>query len=598
MLQRFPTLVAVALLAGTATLAGAEMRFLGAIAGQVKAPNGGGQMGATVILLNHNERPIQKALSDAEGRFRFESLLPDYYSVRVSQATFVTAARDRILVKAGLESFLTIQMAAFLSTIELVYQSPGQSGLLADDWKWVLRSSSATRPVLRFGPNFDPSLPGTPRSSSLFSATRGVVRVSAGDSGGSSHIGNEPDLGTAFALATSVYGANELSFSGNLGYASSVNAPAAGFRTRFSRNSEGAGFAPDVELTVRQLAVRTRAGHALLGSPGSVQAMPTLRTMSAKVQERVRLTDDISVDYGLNLESVVFIERLNYLSPFARLSYDLGRAGIVEIGYSSGLPPVDLLTSSGSPDLAMQQNLTGLALFPRVSLRNGRARVQRSNNLEVGYTKSHGSRSYSVAVYEDRITDLALTVAAPAGLFESDELLPDIASNSSIFNLGGLRSRGFMTGLTQSFWDHWSAGVAYGMGGALTLASAASPVEEAADLRSAFRARTQQWAAARINGVLPGAGTRFTAAYVWTPVNSLLPAHAYLTQRLQPQAGLNMQVRQPLPGLGLVPGRWEMTAELRNLLSQGYVPVTSVDGRQIVLIQFPKTVRGGLNFIF
>jgi hypothetical protein len=598
MLQRFPTLVAVALFAGTATVAGAEMRFLGAIAGQVKAPNGGGQMGASVLLLNHYERPIQKAITDAEGRFRFESLLPDYYSVRVSQATFVTAARDRILVKAGLESFLTIQMAAFLSTIELVYQSPGQSGLLADDWKWVLRSSSATRPVLRFGPNLDPSLPGSTRSSNLFSATRGVVRVSAGDSGGSSYLGNEPDLGTAFALATSVYGANELSFSGNFGYASSVNAPAAGFRTRFSRTGESAGLAPNVELTVRQLAVRARVGQALLGGPGNMQAMPTLRTMSAKVEERVKLTDDISLDYGLNLESVVFIERLNYLSPFARLSYDLGRAGMVEVGYSSGLPPLDLLTSSGGPDLTMQQTLSGLAVFPRVSLRNGRARVQRSNNLEVGYTKSHGSRIYSVAVYEDRITDFALTVAAPAGLFDGDDLLPDIASNSSIFNLGGLRSRGFMTGLTQNFWNNWSAGVAYGMGGALTLMPGGSAVEEAADLRTALRSQRQQWVAARINGVIPGAGTRFTTAYVWTPVNSLLPAHAYLTQRLQPQAGLNMQVRQPLPGIGLVPGRWEMTAELRNLLSQGYVPLAALDGRQIVLIQFPKTVRGGLSFIF
>lgn len=598
MLQRFRTLVAVALLAGTATVAGAELRFLGAIAGLVKTPNGGSQMGATVLLLNRNERPIQKASTDADGRFRFDSLIPDYYSVRVSQATFVTAARDRILVKAGLESFLTIQMAAFLSSIELVYQSPGQSGLLADDWKWVLRSSSATRPVLRYMPGLDPIATGAPaRSSSIFSATRGVLRVSAGDSGGSSYLGNEPDLGTAFALATSVYGANEFSVSGNLGYASSVNAPAAGFRTRYSRTPGSGGLAPDVELTVRQLAIRTRAGQGLVGSPGGFQDIPTLRTMTAKVQEHVQLTDQVTLDYGLTMESVVFIDRLNYLSPFARVGYDMGAAGTVEFGYSSGLPPAEQLLSSGSPDLALQQGLSGLAMFPRVSLRNGRARVQRANNVEVGYTKTLGSRAYNIAIYEDHISDLALPVAAPSGLFQSSDLLPDIASNSSIFNLGSVHSRGLMAAVSQGLWQNWAAGVAYGVGGALTV-NPSSAIEDANSLRAAMLLQSRHWASARINGVIPGSGTRFTTTYIWTPSGALMPAHAYLTQRFQPQVGLNVLLRQPLPTLGLVPGRLEMNAELRNLLSQGYLPVSALDGRQVVLIQFPKTVRGGLSFIF
>ena len=47
-----------------------------------------------------------------------------------------------------------------------------------------------------------------------------------------------------------------------------------------------------------------------------------------------------------------------------------------------------------------------------------------------------------------------------------------------------------------------------------------------------------------------------------------------------------------------MPGRIEMTAELRNLLAQGYLPLPSSDGSTLFLVQFPRTIRGGLSFIF
>ncbi|MBI5083790.1 MAG: carboxypeptidase regulatory-like domain-containing protein, partial [Acidobacteria bacterium] len=186
------------------------------------------------------------------GRFRFDSLSPDNYSVRVSLASFVPAMRTNIPVRAGLESILNIQLANLFSSIELVYASPVQTGLLSDDWKWALRSSTATRPVLRLrdqqwgGPKTSSSA-----SPSLFGPANGVVRVSAGDQGLSTALGSEPDLGTAFALATTLFGSREIAVSGNVGYASSSGVPTAGFRTRYSGGQEGLA-TPDVELTVRQ----------------------------------------------------------------------------------------------------------------------------------------------------------------------------------------------------------------------------------------------------------------------------------------------------------------------------------------------------------
>jgi hypothetical protein len=65
-----------------------------------------------------------------------------------------------------------------------------------------------------------------------------------------------------------------------------------------------------------------------------------------------------------------------------------------------------------------------------------------------------------------------------------------------------------------------------------------------------------------------------------------------MTQKVNQDVGVNFYVRQPLPNI--LPWRMELTAELRNLLAQGYLPM----GGHSVLTAAPRAVRGGLNFIF
>jgi hypothetical protein len=75
-----------------------------------------------------------------------------------------------------------------------------------------------------------------------------------------------------------------------------------------------------------------------------------------------------------------------------------------------------------------------------------------------------------------------------------------------------------------------------------------------------------------------------------------MPAHLFVTQNINQDIGLNVYVRQPLPISGL-PWRLEATAELRNLLAQGYLTLGG-SGACSVLTNSPRAVRGGLNFIF
>jgi hypothetical protein len=50
--------------------------------------------------------------------------------------------------------------------------------------------------------------------------------------------------------------------------------------------------------------------------------------------------------------------------------------------------------------------------------------------------------------------------------------------------------------------------------------------------------------------------------------------------------------------MGSLPGRLEATAEVRNLLAQGYLTIANADGRSLLLVHSPRSMRGGFSFIF
>jgi hypothetical protein len=574
--------------------AASPVKLAGALAGSVRDTTGIPQMGAMVHLYNRADRLIDKTLTNSRGEFGFESLFPDFYSVRVTLTSFVPAMKRNISVQPGIRSVLAINMASIISSVELIYSAPNSGTLMSDDWKWVLRGSMGTRPVLRMLPGIDISDPtAKPHSvAAMFSDTRGLVKVSSGEiTSPFAASGSQPDLGTTFALATSLFGQNQVQLSGNFGYGTKSDLPAAGFRTTFSRP----GLGPDLKLTVQQVGLPFR-GSALMGGQ-QIGNAPALRTMSIVAMERTSIGDGIEIDYGVSLDSVAYFDRLNYLSPFGRLRYTLGDAGTLEFGYSSGAPPVDLLNAGRDTD-TLSADVAALSVLPRVSVRDGRAYVQRSQNMEIGYRVRLGSRTYSAAVYHEFVSNAALTMSAPDDLGFSDDLLPELSSNSSVFNIGNYSRRGYTATVTQHFGENYTATVAYGNGGVLTTTGETLANNDPGELRRMITLAQRNWARGSVSGIAPVMGTRFSASYEWSDSQSLTPGHVYLTQRIYPETGLNVRVRQPLPGWGGLPGRLEASAELRNLLAQGYLPISASEGRRLVLAHFPRAVRGGLSFIF
>jgi outer membrane receptor protein involved in Fe transport len=319
--------------------------------------------------------------------------------------------------------------------------------------------------------------------------------------------------------------------------------------------------------------------------------------MSAAFDDRLQVSDIATLQYGFTMDSVTFLNHLNYFSPYARLSVQAGEGARVDLTYSSGNARPDLAGDVHNSDL--QRDLSTLGLFPRVSLRGARPKVQRGEEYEIGYTRKSGSRSYSISAYHESITNAALSMYAPAGLFAEGDILPDLFSGNSIFNAGNLESYGYQASVTQNFGELFSATLVYGSMGALTVDRHELVSDNPDELRSMIRAGRKHAATLRVAATVPGSGTHMIASYQFTADHQwAMPGNMYSTQSIRPIPGLNVYIRQPLPRLPILPWRMEATADLRNLLAEGYLPLTMADGQQAVLVQTPRSVRGGLSFIF
>jgi len=508
-------------------------------------------------------------------------------------ASFAPAERRNISVLPNSESRLEISLATVLSTVTLAPPSQARGTLMTDDWKWVLRSSQATRPVLRFLPEVASTASRSLASS--FSNTTGILKLSAGD-GQSFAQGAQEDLGTAFALATSFAGSGRVEMSGNLGYAgNNIATPGAGFRTSYSRSSTD-GSNPEVVVTLHQLYMAPRGASGItVGTDGA----PPLRTMSVALLDSIEVADNVRLDYGFDYESVSYLDHLNYVSPFVRATFDSGSRGRVRVAYSSGAPPAELLARDEAKSGSLDQDLAALAMVPRVSLSESHAVVQRTQDFEIGYERVEGARTWTAGAYREVVSNAAFMLSSPQAGMPAGDLMPDLNSNSSILNFGSYQRTGFDAAVKQRVGDHVELAAAAGSAGALVAASAGSQVQvqamESGNLRAGISQKQVAWVTVRAAATIPGTGTRFVADYGWTDPHAVVPEHLFVTQNVNQDLGENLRLRQPLPLI--LPWRMEITAELRNLLAQGYLPLGTGIPRS-VLTASPRAVRGGLNFIF
>jgi len=597
------------------------IRFAGAVSGLVTDSVGRPQSGAVVVLLNQQERLLQRVYTDLSGNFSFGDLLPDVYSVQVSLASFVTASREKVAVKPGMRSLLEVSLSRMFSSIQVVSTVPASGGLMSDDWKWTLRADSALRPVLRLLPDgtatsasaSTTSIPATSASgvagaptsaasaagtkTAIFHDSTALVRISATDSALTDAASDEADMGTQFAFATSLYNRSQVQVSGDLGYGAITGQPAAAIRTTFSH--EIAGDMPSVSFTMRQMNAAARVGQSLMGSATGEGTLPMLRTLAISMNDKAQLSDALSLQYGSELDTISFLNRMQYFSPWAKLTYATPH-GRLDMVFTSGNAQPGLSRDAGSAYMndGLRSELAALSMMPRLSEMDGQVKVQRGDNYEIGYSVISGAMEYRVSGYHQYVSNSTLTIANPDASLFSGDLLPSMFASSALFDEGTVSNSGYTVSASRTLSQNYKLTVAYGTLGVMTPGMDALPVKDAESLREAMAAASRGEATIRSEGALRKTGTRYIASYQYADLKAAVPMTSYSTQPDRAEPGLNIVIRQPIPFFPGISGHVEATAEMRNLLAQGYLPLAMADGRQILIVNNPRVFRGGLAFIF
>jgi len=570
----------------------------GNLLGSVVDAKGIPQMGATVQVFNKYQQLIGKTLSAPDGRFAFAALPADLYSVRVSLSSFLPASRDKVPIKAGMDSVLQIHLATLVSNIEVSYSLP--SGAMSDDWKWVLRSSPATRPITRYLPVEVANGETQPLHPHIFSGTHAVLSISGGDSGPIDSGSPISDMGTGFAVSTSILGNNEVEIAGSYGQASTFGPALFDLCAMYTRTEQSPfGSAPEVTVTMSQMPL---FGPQSPQSGGSGQM--AIRIISVNMYETADPLGNVHLEYGATGETIDSLQHTSRLTPFARLTVGAGKAGKIVAAYSNGARPDELLAHQqydngllDETDVSRPAAVGSLTRFPQISERGGRLELERTGQYEIGYSKTAGSRTYAASAFYENVWNGRVNVAGDLSPLDPGDLLADGISKTSTYNIGRYRRTGYIASVDQRVTDSLGIALVYGRMGGFT-GNGAGLWDSSGVQQQFLQQGMDNIASVNVKAKAPVSGTQLIANYGWADNNAIIPWHAFTTQNAYLARGLNVVVRQPLPSFFGIPGRLELTADLRNLLAQGYIPLATTDGRSLLVVQAPRSVRGGLNFIF
>jgi hypothetical protein len=117
------------------------------------------QMGATVQLISESAGPLSAVdlLTNTQGVFRGERLSPGLYTVRVTLAGFLPTLEQHVRINPHVTTVVRVELESMFASLDQLRRAPSSATVEADDWKWVLRSASATRPVLQWVDDDDSS---------------------------------------------------------------------------------------------------------------------------------------------------------------------------------------------------------------------------------------------------------------------------------------------------------------------------------------------------------------------------------------------------------------------------------------------------------
>ncbi len=543
----------------------------GTISGIVLDPSGTPQMGATVWLLSEDAggRPVSQLLSNQHGAFFTDRLKPGKYSLRVSLPGFLPAMEQHVSVVANLTTLLRVQVDSLFSSLDTLRRQT-DAPAEPDDWKWVLRSSAATRTILQWREGDVSAANTVPvKDAPRVQRARGLVQVTNGalQPGSPSNFSDSPATAVSYDQGLGTIG--RLLLAGQMSY----ERGASGAFATVWLPSGVRGQGPETTFVMRQATVGI---HDL-----------SFQEMRLDHSEQIALGDRLTLRAGAEFLHVGITSSNSSLRPHAQLDADLApgwTASFLVASSTAAVRPAHID--------ALQSAIADLDSLPMVLFRDGQPVFEGRWHEEAAIKHKLSERAtIETAAFHDAARHQAIFGSGPAS---SPDFLQDTFSNTFLYDGGSLNSWGARAAYSQKLSSNLELAALYTWAGALSPQGNLSTT--AADLRDSFTTRKHHSAGARVSGKLPLTGTQFAASYMWISGATLSRLDAFGEAAYRVDPNLHVSLRQPLPSFGPA-GRWEVLADFGNLLAQGYMPVNGQDSR-IVLVPVLRSFRGGVSFQF
>jgi hypothetical protein len=546
----------------------------GKLAGVVRDTVGTPQLGATVQVISEIS-PLAKPeefLTNPQGVFRGERLTPGLYAIRVTLAGFLPTLEQHVRITANLTTVLRIELESMFASLDQLRRRPAVAAD-ADDWKWVLRSSVAMRPVLQWmGQDDTDAFSDSGSSTSRHSVGRLELTSGARRPGSISNLADA--AGTAFAYEQKVGDIGRLVVAGQGSY---ERAPAGGFATIWLPTGS-LELGPRTTMVIRE---------AKLGMRG-----PTFRGLRMDESGDLGIGRRAVLHYGAEYVIVGLRRSASSIRPRADLEFRLSEewSSFFVFAAQSGAPSFS--HPEGDPqDRVLAAAINQLDAFPALLWRDGKPVLEAGWHEEVAVRRKLGSRgSLQFAAFHD--DNLHAAVYGRGSELARAGFVGDFFSHGFATDGGSFSSWGGRVVLQEKISEAVDVTAIYTVAGALGPENEELPLQ---DLRDALRARQRQAFSANVKARIPRTGTQVRAGYKWLNREALTRVDGYGETLFQDDPYLHVSVRQTLPRIGM--GRWEALAECQNLLAQGYIPVSGREGN-VMLIPAFRTLRGGLSFQF
>jgi hypothetical protein len=574
--RRFPWALTVLLVTLLAAASVAAEPNKGRLAGLVTDRLGKPLAGAEIAIVGPGiTRRVALVLTDARGRFVATDLEPGRYSLRVLATTL---ARNGVEIAPGQVSELSLILNTVLPGLR-----PHSAPVLTpptDDWKWILRTSAAVRPILRY------RTPAPDDAHTPLEPSQELVAMIP-TSAGSSALSDQVNLGSVLAywrplssdsdllVATSMAGQGVASWS-----------ELTSFRRQSADNSP-----QELTLVVHQL--NTAPGPSAIQTPAGEPNLANSRGLTLSYLQSRQLSGRIRLSTGFEVNYLDSWHNAMTALPRAELEYQLNSANKLRIRYGAVTPSTDDGTLGGK--------VAELDAFPRVSLSGFAPRLESARHSEISYSRRLGKKTQiEAAAYHDGFTNAVVRGTGSAAAWSQWSAAGDVLLNGAAdglnLNAGNYGASGLRASVSQSFGKHLQAEAAYAKGDALEL----SPLgARATRFASLVCSRPSQSATAKLIAQLPATKTQVAASYDWLQRGSLTAVDPYGLADLNVAPFAGVEIRQTVPtGRFLAGAHVEAVAEFRNVARQGYVRVVSSGGAPIVLTPAYQSVCGGFSVQF